>query len=63
VLIVLFLLGGFFVLLSFLSTGLLAPLAFVAVGIVVVCALHYLVWGWWLGAAIRSEEEEDAQPK
>lgn len=59
VLMVLFLLGGFFVLLTFLSTGLLAPLGFVALGIVMVCGLHYIVWGWWLGAAIRREEEED----
>ena len=61
---VLLLLGGFFVLLTFLSTGLLAPLAFIALGIVTICGLHYIVWGWWLGAAIRREaEEEDVQPK
>lgn len=59
VLFVLFFLAGFFVLLAFLSTGLLMPLAFVGVGIITICALHYLVWGWWLGAVIRREEEED----
>ena len=59
VLLVLFGLVGFFVLLAFLSTGLLLPLAFVAVGIILICGLHYIVWGWWLGAVIRREEEED----
>lgn len=57
-LFVLFFLAGFFVLLAFLSTGLLVPLAFVSIGIITICALHYLVWGWWLGALIRREEEE-----
>jgi Kef-type K+ transport system membrane component KefB len=24
-------------------------------------AVHYLVWGWWLGRIIRREAEEDAE--
>lgn len=24
-------------------------------------AVHYLVWGWWLGGIIRREAEEDAE--
>jgi Flp pilus assembly protein TadB len=59
VLLALMLVGGSLMLLTFLSTGLLLPLAFVAGGIFLVCGLHYVVWGWWLGAAIRREEEED----
>jgi len=55
--------AGALVLLVFLSQGLLLPLAFVAAGIFLLCGFHYVVWGWWLGAAIKREEEEDAQPK
>jgi hypothetical protein len=28
-------------------------------GIFGVAALHYLVWGWWLGSMIKQEEDED----
>lgn len=33
------------------------------VGILAFCfaALHYLVWGWWLGGMIRREAEEEAE--
>lgn len=46
-------------LLALLSQGLLLALGFVAGGIALICGFHYLVWGWWLGAVIRREEEED----
>jgi hypothetical protein len=50
-----FLTGGFF--------GLVLAIGGVAFGF---AALHYLVWGWWLGALIRrdvEDEEEEAERK
>ena len=58
-LVVLFLVFGMCLLLALLSQGLLLALGFVAGGIALICGFHYLVWGWWLGAVIRREEEED----
>jgi hypothetical protein len=55
-----FVTAGMCLLLALLSQGLLLPLGFVAGGIVVLCGFHYIVWGWWLGTAIRREEEEEA---
>jgi hypothetical protein len=43
-----FLTGGFF--------GLVMVIAGVAFAF---AALHYLVWGWWLGALIRRDAEEE----
>ncbi len=54
--------------LIFLSAS-LAPVVIVAVAFVFVlfggAALHYLIWGWWLGGMIRqdveAEERDDAE--
>lgn len=47
-----------------LSMGALGPVIAVAGAAIVVVMLHYFIWGWWLGPAIRREQElEDARSK
>ena len=31
----------------------------VGAGMFVMVALHYLIWGWWIGDAIRHEETDE----
>ena len=55
-----------FVGLVLLSQGMLLPLAVVGAAVFVFIGFHYLVWGWWLGGAIRREvksEEEEEQAR
>ena len=50
---------GIFILLVFLTTGVFAPVALIALVIFSVVAFHYCVWGWWLGRMIVEEEAEE----
>ncbi len=62
-------LAGFFAVLLFGGICLLsAPLVGVAIGaamivggLCLVAFLHYIVWGYWLGDAIRREVEEEEE--
>lgn len=47
-----------------LSMGALGPVIAIAGIVVLIVTFHYFVWGWWLGPAIRREQElEDARSK
>ena len=52
----------------FLSTilgvmAIVAPLLVIIVVVIFfVAGCNYLIWGWWLGAALRREAEEDDRP-
>jgi hypothetical protein len=57
-----FLLLGVGAVLLVLSLGQLLPILAIGGLIFLATAFHYLVWGWWLGAMIQREaEEEDAE--
>lgn len=45
--------------LSLLTMGYVGVVIAVVMGLFLIVALHYLVWGWWLGQLIH----EDAQEK
>ena len=48
--------------LSIMSGGFFALVVAVAMAIFTMIAFHYLLWGWWLGEAIRRKQaEEEAQ--
>ena len=46
-----------------LVTGLLAVLfqgfVIIVLAVLGVVGLHYFLWGWWLGEAIKREDEEE----
>jgi fatty acid desaturase len=47
-----------------LSLGALGPVIAIAGIVILIVAFHYFVWGWWLGPAIRREQElEDERSK
>ena len=48
---------GVCLLLTVLTMGWFAPVIAIAGMIFLIVAVHYLVWGWWLGAAIQKEAE------
>lgn len=45
--------------LFFLTLGGFGAVMVVAAGVFLVGAFHYVVWGWWLSAAIREDVEAD----
>jgi len=51
---------GFIVLSALLlvCTGFHPLSYFISSGIFVFAALHYIIWGWWLGRMIHEEEAE-----
>jgi fatty acid desaturase len=45
-----------------LSMGALGPVIAIAGIVILIVMFHYFVWGWWLGPAIRREQElEDSR--
>jgi amino acid transporter len=50
-----------------LSLPLLGPFGMAVMAgvlvLMVVIGFHYLVWGWWLGPALRAEVEEQEPPE
>jgi len=59
-LLLMFSLAGLYV----LSMGALGPVIVIAGVVILIVVFHYFVWGWWLGPAIRREQElEDAGSK
>jgi len=40
-----------------LSMGALGPFIVIAGIVILIVMFHYVVWGWWLGPAIRREQE------
>jgi hypothetical protein len=55
--------GAVCVVLIFLTVGFFGSILVMAGGLFGFAALHYVVWGWWLGKVIRdevaTEEAED----
>ena len=54
---------SFICLLVFFCSGANLHLVALVIGIFLFALLHYVLWGWWLGAAIRRQvqQEEDEQ--
>lgn len=47
-----------------LSMGALGPVIAIAGIVILIVTFHYFIWGWWLGPAIRREQElEDARAR
>ena len=42
-----------------LSLGTAGPALIIAAGVFAMGALHYMIWGWWMGRMIREDVEAE----
>jgi len=59
IVLALFLFGGASAVLFFLTLGSFGLVIAIGGGIFLLIGFHYVVWGWWLGKVIHSEEREN----